>query len=260
MSPGAEKGKNFAMSPYSAAGTPPPGQMALLFAWTGACLFVASLGLFLYSYELTYGVSATGSVWTPALIDTTLFTLFALHHSILARPGIKQRVIKYVPAALERSTFTWVASVLLLMVCALWRTVAGLVYAVPGIWRLVGYAAQAAGLVLTIKATAELDALDLAGVRPMLDARRGSSATPQHVPLNTTGLYAVVRHPLYFGWVLFVFGIPDMTGTRAVFALVSTLYLVVAVPFEERSLVRTFGADYSAYQRRTRWRIVPGIW
>jgi protein-S-isoprenylcysteine O-methyltransferase Ste14 len=247
------------MMSHSAAGTPLPGNMALLFTWTGAALFVASLGLFLYSYEITYGVSATGGVWGPALIDTALFTVFALHHSMLARPDVKRRVIRHVPAPLERSTFTWVASLLLLIVCAGWRPVAGLVYSLPSVWRLVGYAAQAAGLALTIQATAELDALDLAGVRPVLDARRGS-AVPAHVPLNTKGLYSVVRHPLYFGWVLFVFGIPDMTGTRAVFALVSTLYLVLAVPFEERSLIRIFGADYSAYQRHTRWRIVPGIW
>ena len=247
------------MTSHPAARTPPPGIIALLFAWTGAALFATSLALFLYSYEITYGVSATGGVWRPALLDTALFSLFALHHSILARPAIKQQIIRYVPAALERSTFTWVASLLFLLTCWQWRPVGGILYSLPDAGRLAGYAGQAAGFILTIKATAELDPLELAGVRHVLDARRRSSVTA-HVPLNTRGLYGMVRHPLYFGWVLFVFGVPDMTGTRMVFAVVSTLYLVLAVPFEERSLIRIFGADYTAYQRDTHWRIVPGIW
>jgi protein-S-isoprenylcysteine O-methyltransferase Ste14 len=80
------------------------------------------------------------------------------------------------------------------------------------------------------------------------------------VPLETTGLYALVRHPLYFAWVLLVFGAPHMTGTRLAFALVSTAYLALAVPLEERSLIRVFGDEYRAYQRKVRWRMVPGLY
>jgi methanethiol S-methyltransferase len=81
-----------------------------------------------------------------------------------------------------------------------------------------------------------------------------------HPRLVTSGVYAVVRHPLYFGWALLVFGAPHMTMTRAVFAVVSTLYLAVAIPWEERSLTTTFGADYEAYARRVRWRMVPFLY
>jgi protein-S-isoprenylcysteine O-methyltransferase Ste14 len=101
------------------------------------------------------------------------------------------------------------------------------------------------------------DLLDLAGVRQALGAPHGS---PAHVPLQTGGVYAVVRHPIYLGWVLLVFGAPEMTGTRLVFAIVSTLYLVVAVPLEEQALRAQFGDAYRRYQRRVRWRIVPGIY
>jgi protein-S-isoprenylcysteine O-methyltransferase Ste14 len=80
------------------------------------------------------------------------------------------------------------------------------------------------------------------------------------VTLETRGVYGFVRHPLYLGWVLFVFGTPVMTATRATFAVVSTMYLVIAVPWEERSLVEVFGSDYEAYQKKIRWRIVPGIY
>jgi protein-S-isoprenylcysteine O-methyltransferase Ste14 len=69
-----------------------------------------------------------------------------------------------------------------------------------------------------------------------------------------------VRHPIYLGWVLMTFGAPEMTATRFSFAAISTAYLIVAVPFEERSLVRTFGDAYREYRARVRWRMVPGLY
>ena len=235
-----------------------PGPMALAFAWTGALLFVISLATFLYHYLATWHVDASGARWPPVLFDTGLFTIFALHHSLLARTGATRLVTTVLPAWLERSAYTWIASLLFLLVCLEWRTVPGLLYALSGGWQFLGRAVQIAGLVLTMKSTAALDALDLAGVRQVLDAAQ--SASPRHVPLKTDGVYGIVRHPLYFGWVLVVFGAPTMTATRFVFAVVSTLYLAIAVPFEERSLTEVFGHAYGDYQRRTRWRIVPRIW
>ena len=78
--------------------------------------------------------------------------------------------------------------------------------------------------------------------------------------MQVGGAYRWVRHPIYFGWVLMVFGAPVMTTSRLVFASVSTAYLVIAIPFEERSLAEEFGAAYKDYQRRVRWRLVPGLW
>jgi protein-S-isoprenylcysteine O-methyltransferase Ste14 len=235
-----------------------PGSLALALAWTGGALFVFSLGAFLYLYATAWGLEAGGDRWRPVLLDIGLFTIFALHHSLLARTGAKRLVTKVLPPWLERSAYTWVASVLFLVVSLEWRPVPGVLYSLPDGWRIVGRAVQIAGLVLTMKATAALDGLDLAGVRQVLQARR--AAPPRHIPLRTAGVFAIVRHPLYFGWVLVVFGAPTMTGTRFVFAVVSTLYLAIAVPFEERSLTDLFGDAYAGYRRRTRWRIVPGIW
>lgn len=237
-----------------------PGPLALAFAWTGACVFVLSLGSFLYLFATEWGLETShdGDRWRPVFINAGLFTIFALHHSLLARTGAKRLVTNVLPPWLERSAYTWVASLLFLLVCLGWRPVSGVLYALPDGWRLLGFAAQIAGLVLTTKGTAALDALDLAGVRQVLNARH--AAPPRHVPLKTGGVFAIVRHPLYFGWVLLVFGAPTMTGTRFVFAVISTLYLAIAVPFEERSLTEVFGPAYGEYQRQTRWRMVPGIW
>jgi protein-S-isoprenylcysteine O-methyltransferase Ste14 len=236
-----------------------PGIGALIFAWTGAAAFVASLLVFLYLYGIAYRrAAAPGPTSAAVLADVLLFSIFALHHSLLARPALKRYITRIVPAWLERSLYVWTASILFLLVCVVWRPVDGLLYAVPAPWRALGYLAQVTGIVMTLVSSSAIDMLDLAGVRQVLNARLGQSS--QHAPLKTNGAYGFVRHPLYFGWTLLVFGAPDMTGTRAVFAIVSTLYLALAIPFEERSLVDVFGDGYRRYQQATRWRMIPGVW
>jgi protein-S-isoprenylcysteine O-methyltransferase Ste14 len=235
-----------------------PSAAWLLIAWLGGGVFVVSLGLFLYRFSVTFGTARSHLVGAPALLDTALFTIFALHHSVFARSGVKQAISRAVPAWFERSLFTWVASLLFILVVLAWQPVDGVIYRLPDGWRWLGYAAQMVGILLTIRGSAAIDALDLAGIRPVLDARQ--DAAPRHVPLETGGVYGLVRHPLYFGWALFVFGAPLMTGTRGVFALVSTVYLAIAIPFEERALIHLFGDGYRSYQQRTRWRMFPGVW
>lgn len=236
-----------------------PGIGALLFAWMGAALFLISLGAFLYLYGIGFGPAAHGvSSGRAVAVNTALFSVFALHHSLLARSGMKQRLTRMLPPWMERSVFTWTASMLFLVVCLAWQPVDGTLYSLRGVFRVIGYAAQASGLVLTMLGSFAIDVLDLAGVRPVLRARSGEGVA--HAVLKVDGVYAFVRHPLYFGWALFVFGAPEMTGTRLLFAFVSTAYVAIAIPFEERSLVDVFGDAYRQYQRRTRWRMVPGIW
>jgi methanethiol S-methyltransferase len=233
----------------------------LAFAWLTTGVFVASLGYFLYAYLFTFGVThpaGSPSGWRPVLIDFSLFTVFALHHSLFARTRLKRVVTTLVPAAIERALYSLIASVLFLLVCLFWQPVSGGLYALSAPWRWIGYAAQAAGLMLTVASSRALDVLDLSGVRQVLNAE--SVTTPAHHPLETGGVYGLVRHPLYFGWALFVFGAPDMTMTRFTFAVISTVYLAIAIPFEERSLVRTFGPDYEGYRNRVRWRMIPGVY
>jgi methanethiol S-methyltransferase len=236
-----------------------PGVGALVCAWTGAAAFLASLLVFLYLYGITYGhVSAASPAGRAAIVDILLFSLFALHHSLLARAGLKRKVTRLLPDWLERSIFTWVASVLFLIVCVAWQPVDGLLYSLAGLWRVVGYTAQLVGIGLVLAGAAAIDMLELAGVRQVLDAR--SNNARRQSGLKTNGVYGLVRHPVYFGWTLCVFGTPSMTGTRALFAIVSTLYLAIAIRFEEQSLVEMFGEAYRRYQRATRWKLLPGIW
>jgi methanethiol S-methyltransferase len=233
--------------------------VALVFAWCGAAAFAGSLLFFLYSYLVTFGRPAGHTaIVKPIAIDALLFTGFALHHSVFARPTLKQRLGAMLSVPLERSVYTWIASLLFVAVCAAWRDVPGQLYELSGPAAIAGYAVQLVAILLTARSSARLDVLDLAGVRPFLTSR--TSGTADHVPLVTTGLYGFVRHPLYFAWMLLVFAAPQMTMTRLTFAVLSTAYLAIAIPFEERALVRVFGAEYREYQRRVRWRMIPGAY
>jgi protein-S-isoprenylcysteine O-methyltransferase Ste14 len=247
----------------TSAGAHPQHEGSLLLmsiiAWSGGALFVVSLAYFLYSYLYRFGRPVPdGPVLRRIGVDCLLFSAFALHHSVFARTPVKAWVRSVTPPPLERSVYTWLASLLFIAACWAWQPVPGRLYELEGPWRRLLEVAQIAGIVLTVLAARALDVLDLAGIRPVRRARTG--APPAHAPLSTTGVFGIVRHPLYFGWALLVLAAPDMTATRAVFALVSTAYVAIAISWEERGLVETFGADYERYRRRVRWRMVPFVY
>jgi hypothetical protein len=165
---------------------------------------------------------------------------------------VKSRLAGMVSVPIERAIYTWVASALFIVVCAAWRDVPGELYQLSGPAALTGYAVQLLAIVLTARSSARLDVLDLAGVRPFLSTR--STRDPELAEGSEH------RHPLYFAWMLLVFAAPHMTMTRLTFAVLSTSYLAIAIPFEERALIRVFGTQYREYQRRVRWRMLPGVY
>ena len=223
-------------------------------AWLGGAAFVASLAWFLWCYGVAFGRPAQpGPVAAPVAVNVLLFTVFALHHSVLARSGAKRWVSRLVPAPLERTTYVWVASGLFALVCAWWQPVPGVLYARSGLAALPHWVVVAAGLWLTAQSVRVLDPLELAGIRQATGTTRPPS-------LDAVGPYRLVRHPIYLGSLLLFFGVPHMTATRLTCALVSLAYIVVAIPFEERSLTETLGDGYRAYRGKVRWRLVPGIW
>lgn len=224
-------------------------------SWTGALAFVASLAYGIRAYVVDFSeVAPPGSPWTlPAVVNLLLFTAFALHHSVLARAGVKQVVVRTVGTALERPLYVWLSSVLFLLCCWLWQPLPGVLYAWPTAWRPWPVALQWIGGAVTLVAARRLDVLALAGLR-----QTAPDAPPR--PLETSGLYGLVRHPIYFGWILLVLSAQVMTFTRVSFALISIAYLVAAVPFEERGLVAVYGEAYRAYQRKVRARLVPGVY
>ena len=220
-------------------------------------MFVGSLAYFLVAYATWFGQPAEGAVSMRAILaNLLLFSGFALHHSVFARARVRQWIARSVPEGLERSHYVWVASVLFTGVCALWQPVAGVVWRVsgPAAWTLVGV--QVAGLLLSFRAASAIDVLDLAGVRTKA-ANRDHFGT---VEFKTTGPYGWVRHPIYAGWFLIVFAVPTMTMTRMTFAVISSVYVLIAIPFEERSLLASAGDAYRRYKGAVKWKVVPGVY
>ena len=229
----------------------------MVFSWLGAGLFAASLGWFVFSYFMRFpGLSPAGAADAAVAWNLALFTAFAAHHSLFARDAIRLKVERWFPGR-ERTVFVWVASLSLTAVCAAWRGVPGVAWQAEGAAAWVLYLTRAAGVVLTLQSAAILDIWELAGTRPPRHApgERGGSAT-----FIRRGPYGWVRHPIYAGWFLVVFSVPAMTATQLVFAVVSSVYLIVGMVFEERSLVAAAPQAYREYQRDVRWKVIPGVY
>lgn len=235
--------------------------MASAFAWGGGAAFVASLAYFVYTYAVTLGRpgdTSGGDLVTSVVVNCLLFTVFATHHSLFARAAVKRWLTRFVPPALQVSFFVWVASLLLALACAAWRPVPGTLYRHTGLLAVLHLVPVGFGAALTALGARRLDPLDLAGIRQA--ARLAPPRRPADEELVTRFPYNFVRHPIYLGWALFVFGVADMTWNRLLMACLSTGYLVVAIPWEERLLTRTFGAAYERYRQRVRWRMIPLVY
>ncbi len=228
----------------------------------GAAAFAASLGCFTYVYGVRLGaVSPTPTplgVVGGLAVDTGLFSLFALHHSLLARSGARRWIAGHLPEGLERATYIWIASLLFALTCAGWQPLPGALYHMEGVLRAGGFAVQAAGVILVLRAGAVLDLAELVGIRQPASLHGDSGG--QASELRIRGPYRRLRHPLYTGLILVLFGTPDMTCSRLWFALLSTAYIVVAIPWEERDMAVRFGARYDRYRTSVPWRLVPGVY
>lgn len=221
-------------------------------AWLGGGVFVASLALTVWWYFVAAGRPVPFAGWTPAALDAALLALFASHHSLFARDAVK-RALTVVPTPLLRSSYVWVSSVLLIAVILLWQPIGGTLYAVTGLRAMLHALLQASGVALIARAVSGLDPLELAGIRQATRPTR-----PE--PLQISGPYRYVRHPLYLGWMLALFATARMTGDRLAFAAFTSLYLIVAIPWEERALRHSFGDDYAKYVARVRWRVLPFVY
>lgn len=237
--------------------------MSRIFVWLGGGLFVFSLALCAWWYFVVLAIPGqdvpfilTGRHLVSVarglpsvLVDLVIFGVFAVHHSVFARAPIKAALARIIPDDLMRSVYVWTASLLLIAVVALWSPIGGDLYHVTGWPAFALVAVQISGIVLIARAVAGIDPLELAGIRRQTTRDE----------LQIAGPYAWVRHPLYLGWVIAVCGTPHMTGDRLIFSAITTIYLMMAVPWEERSLTMSYGEEYRQYQRRVRWRIIPYV-
>jgi protein-S-isoprenylcysteine O-methyltransferase Ste14 len=184
----------------------------------------------------------------PALQNVLLLLLFGASHSVMARPGFKAWWTKIVPPAAERSTYVLVASLALIVLFAYWRPMPNVVWEMTGAWAALATILFWAGFGIVLLTTFLINHFDLFGLKQVWEHYRG--AAESHDPFKTPALYGVTRHPLYLGFVIAFWAGPVMTVGHLLLAAVLTIYIFIAIGYEERDLVARFGDDYRRYMER----------
>lgn len=190
-----------------------------------------------------------GSFGQALLIDLALLGLFALQHSVMARPAFKRAWTRIVPEAIERSTYVLFSSLALIVLFRFWQPLGGIVWSVEDpVASAILYGVFGFGFFLVLLSTFLINHFDLFGLRQVWTYFRGRRY--ESLPFATPGPYRLVRHPLYLGFLLAFWATPTMTVAHLVFAIATTGYILIAIQFEERDLVSFYGARYADYRAR----------
>jgi len=200
----------------------------------------------------------TGSIGNALAVDLGLLGLFAVQHSVMARPAFKRWWTRIVPEAAERSVYVLLSSLALAALFYFWQPIGGVIWDAPDGWaRDAVIAVYLLGWALLLYSTFLIDHFDLFGLRQSWNRLKGNAYTPPQ--FYTPSLYRLVRHPLYVGWLTIFWAAPTMTVAHLVFALATTAYILIAIQLEERDLVDAFGERYLKYRRQTPM-LVPRLW
>ena len=202
------------------------------------------------------------SLFTALLVNGGLLTLFALQHSIMARPAFKRWWTQYVPKLLERSAYTLFSSLALIALFAFWQPMGGFVWQVESqVARCAIHTLYAIGWVVVLVSTFQINHFDLFGLRQSWAYFRGTEY--KALKFVTPGFYRYVRHPLYVGWFIVFWASPEMSAAHLFFAVMTTAYILIAVRLEERDLenelpqYRTYKAQVPRFIPRVTYRTKP---
>lgn len=189
-----------------------------------------------------------GSLGVALAVDLGLLGAFAVQHSGMARPAFKRWWTRMAPEASERSTYVLFSSLAMVLMFLTWQPIGGVVWETHGAVRGGVIAIYLLGWAVLFYATCLIDHFDLFGVKQVW--RRFTNRAYEAPKFHTPGMYRLVRHPLYVGWLMIFWAAPVMTVAHMIFALMTTAYILVAIQLEERDLLDAF-PQYAAYRRRT---------
>ena len=194
-------------------------------------------------------------LFTAILINSSLLLLFALQHSIMARPAFKTWWATIIPHHLERSTFVLLASLCLMLLMWQWQPIGGVIWSIENeTVKNILLVVYLAGWAIVFIATFLINHFDLFGLRQVWFYFRGQPYT--HLPFRIPLFYRFVRHPLYFGFLIAFWSAAVMTIAHLLFAILTTGYIFTAIQLEEKDLTDHFGEQYKDY-KRTKPMIIP---
>lgn len=223
----------------------------------GAASYVIFFVTFLYAIGFVGNIfvpkgidtpPTAGTFWRGLLANLILLSIFAVQHSVMARPGFKSWWTKIIPKPVERSTFVLFSSLALILLFWQWRAMPEPIWTVTnpaGVYFL--WALFFLGWLTVLFGTFLINHFDLFGLRQVYLYQRGNEYT--HLPFGTPVLYRFVRHPIMLGFIVAFWSTPTMTVGHLLFAAVTTAYILVAIQFEERDLVRFHGQAYEDYRK-----------
>jgi methanethiol S-methyltransferase len=237
----------------------------LLAALYSALVYLLFLGVFLYAIGFVENLlvpksidsGTSGSIAGALLIDAGLLLLFAVQHSVMARPGFKRLWTRIVPSEIERSTFVLFATAALALLCWQWRPLLQPVWSVEdpsaaAVLRVVSWS----GWGLVLLSTFLISHFHLFGLSQGFARLRGRQLPDAQ--FVTPFLYRWLRHPIYAGFIIAFWAAPHMSLGHLLFAVATTGYIFVGIWLEERDLTAYFGDRYRQY-RATVGMLVPRL-
>ncbi len=196
---------------------------------------------------------STSSVGMSILIDGLIVVIFAVQHTIMARPAFKQCITRYIPQAFERSTFVFVAGIIMWVMIWQWRPIDGVIWHIQNsLAANILTSLSVLGWAIVCLSSFMINHFELLGLEQVWHYYRGTE--PQKMTFQLKGFYKHIRHPLMFGFLMFFWITPFMTVSHLYLAVMFTCYILIGVKFEERDLIKTHADEYVKYMEK-----VPGL-